>query len=81
MRQDVSKAPTYQKANSQTPIFTDVVSVTQYRPAYPEYPKISNQIQVAMESVMTGQQSPQEAQKAYDDAVKGIVGPDKTTTQ
>jgi multiple sugar transport system substrate-binding protein len=81
VRNDVSKAPTYQKANAQAPLFTDVVSVTQYRPAYPEYPKISNQIQVAMESVMTGQQSPQDAQKAYDDAVKGIVGSDKTTTQ
>jgi multiple sugar transport system substrate-binding protein len=81
VRNDVSKAPSYQKANSQTPIFTEVVGVTQYRPAYPEYPKISNQIQVAMESVMSGQQSPADAQKAYDDAVKGIVGPDKTTTQ
>jgi multiple sugar transport system substrate-binding protein len=81
VRSDVSKAPSYQKANSQTPIFTDVVSITQYRPAYPDYPKISNQIQVAMESVMTGQQSPEEAQKSYDDAVKGIVGADKTTTQ
>jgi multiple sugar transport system substrate-binding protein len=77
----VSKAPSYQKANSQTPIFTEVVGVTQYRPAYPEYPKISNQIQVAMESVMSGQQSPADAQKAYDDAVKSIVGPDKTTSQ
>ena len=81
VREDVSKSASYQKANSQTPVFTDVVSVTQYRPAYPEYPKISNQIQVAMESVMTGQQSPEDAQKAYDDAVKGIVGDDKTTTQ
>jgi multiple sugar transport system substrate-binding protein len=81
VRNDVSKAPSYQKANSQTPIFTEVVGVTQYRPAYPEYPKISNQIQVAMESVMSGQQSPADAQKAYDDAVKSIVGPDKTTTQ
>jgi len=30
---------------------------------------------------MSGQQSPVAAQKAYDDAVKGIVGADKTTTQ
>ena len=62
-------------------MFTDVVSVTKYRPAFPEYPKVSNQIQVAMESVMTGQATPEEAQKAYDEAVKGIVGNDKTTTQ
>ena len=81
VRGDVAKAASYQKANSETPVFTDVVSVTQYRPAYPEYPKISNQIQVAAESVMTGQQSPEQAQKAYDEAVKGIVGPDRTIAQ
>lgn len=81
VRKDVAADPTYLKANSKTPVFTDVVKVTQYRPAYPEYPQISNQIQVAMESVMTGQQTPKQAQQVYDEAVKGIVGPDKTTTQ
>jgi multiple sugar transport system substrate-binding protein len=81
VREDVSKTPDYLKANSKTPLFTQVVAVTKYRPAYPAYPQISNQIQVAMESVMTGQQSPADAQKAYDDAVKGIVGAGKTTTQ
>ena len=81
VRKDVATDPTYLEANSKTPVFTDVVKVTQYRPAYPEYPQISNQIQVAMESVMTGQQTPEQAQQAYDKAVKGIVGPDKTTTQ
>jgi hypothetical protein len=30
---------------------------------------------------MTGQQTPKQAQQVYDEAVKGIVGPDKTTTQ
>jgi multiple sugar transport system substrate-binding protein len=81
VRKDVAADPTYLEANSKTPVFTEVVAVTQYRPAYPEYPQISNQIQVAMEAVMTGQQTPKQAQKVYDDAVKGIVGPDKTTTQ
>jgi multiple sugar transport system substrate-binding protein len=81
VRTDVAEDPAYTKANSKYPVFTDVVSVTKYRPAYPEYPKISNQIQVAMEAVMTGQQSPEAAQKTYDEAVKGIVGDDKTTTQ
>jgi len=61
-------------------VFTDVVKVTQYRPAYPEYPQISNQIQVAMEAVMTGQQTPEQAQKVYDEAVKeSLAG--QTTTQ
>ena len=81
VRSDVAEDATYKQANAKYPVFTDVVSVTKYRPAFPEYPKVSNQIQVAMEAVMTGQATPQEAQKAYDEAVKGIVGDDKTTTQ
>lgn len=81
VRNDVAKDVTYTAANAKTPVFTDVVSITKYRPAYPEYPKISNQIQVAAESVMTGQETPEQAQKVYDEAVKGIVGNDKTTSQ
>lgn len=81
VRSDVAEDPAYKKANEKYPVFTDVVSVTKYRPAYPEYPKISNQIQVAAESVMTGQQTPEQAAKAYDEAVKGIVGEERTTTQ
>ena len=81
VRSDVAEDATYKEANAKYPVFTDLVSVTKYRPAYPEYPQISNQIQVATEAVMTGQQSPEQAQKAYDEAVKGIVGDNRTTTQ
>ncbi|WP_330216828.1 hypothetical protein [Leifsonia xyli] len=52
--------------------------MTKFRPATPDYPKISNGIQVAMESVMTGQSSSAEAAKVYDDTVVGIVGEGKT---
>jgi len=34
---------------------------------------------VAMEAVMTGQQSPEDAAAAYDEALTGIVGEDNTT--
>ena len=81
VRKDVAQDAAYKEANSRTPVFSEVVSVTKYRPAYPEYPQVSNQIQVAMESVMTGQSSPEDAAKAYDEAVKGIVGDDNTTTK
>jgi multiple sugar transport system substrate-binding protein len=74
VRKDVAADPSYQKANAKTPVFSEVVKVTKYRPAYAEYPRISNEIQVAMESVMAGQASPQDAARQYDDAVKGIVG-------
>jgi multiple sugar transport system substrate-binding protein len=81
VRKDVGADPKYTGAQPTVKFFTDLVPVTQYRPALPVYPKISNQITVAMEAVMTGQQTPDAAAKAYDQAVTGIVGKDKTTTQ
>ena len=53
---------------------------TNFRPATSDYSQISNAIQVAMESVMTGQQSPKEAAAAYDDAVVGVVGKENTVS-
>ena len=55
--------------------------MTKFRPATPDYPKISNGIQVAMESVMTGQATPAQAAKTYDDTVIGIVGKGKTESK
>ena len=52
--------------------------VTHFRPATTDYSRISNAITVAMESVMTGQQTPEEAAAAYDQALVGIVGEDGT---
>ncbi|MET0884947.1 MAG: ABC transporter substrate-binding protein, partial [Mycetocola sp.] len=49
-------------------------------PATSDYGKISNEITVAMEAVMTGQQSPADAAAAYDKAVVGIVGDENTTS-
>jgi len=80
VRKDVASDAAYKSSAKSTQFFTDLVSVTVYRPALPEYPKVSNEIITAMESVMTGQSSPDEAAKNYDEAVEGIVGKDKTTT-
>ncbi|GAA1448477.1 extracellular solute-binding protein [Leifsonia poae] len=81
VRKDVAADPAYAKANPTSEFFSSLVAVTKFRPATPDYSKISNGIQVAMESVMTGQQSPAEAAKAYDDTVVGIVGKDKTESE
>jgi multiple sugar transport system substrate-binding protein len=81
VRKDVASDAAYKSSSKSTQFFTDLVSVTVYRPALPEYPKVSNEIITAMEAVMTGQSSPDEAAKNYDQAVEGIVGKDKTTTQ
>jgi multiple sugar transport system substrate-binding protein len=81
VRKDVAADPAYTGANPTSAFFSSLVAVTKFRPATPDYSKISNGIQVAMESVMTGQQSPAEAAKAYDDTVIGIVGKDKTKAE
>jgi multiple sugar transport system substrate-binding protein len=81
VRKDVASDTTYKNSSESTQFFTDLVSVTVYRPAFAEYPKVSNEIITAMEAVMTGQSSPDDAAKNYDEAVESIVGKDKTTTQ
>jgi multiple sugar transport system substrate-binding protein len=74
VRKDVAADSAYQNTNPTTAFFTGLVPVTQYRPAYAEYPKVSDAIQVAMEAVITGQSSPADAMKAYTETLKGIVG-------
>lgn len=79
-RADVAADPSYVSSNPTMKFFTDLVQVTHFRPAYADYPHVSDAIQVAMESVMTGQQSPQQAMSAFTDQVKSAVGADKVTS-
>ncbi|MGA8112730.1 MAG: extracellular solute-binding protein [Actinocatenispora sp.] len=78
VRKDVAADPEYLKSSPATKFFTDLVKTTYYRPAYPEYPKISTAIQEQMEAVTTGSSTPAEASRDYDQAVKDIVS-NKTT--
>jgi multiple sugar transport system substrate-binding protein len=79
-RADVAADPAYLKSNPTLKFFTDLVQVTHFRPAYAEYPHVSDAIQVAMEAVMTGQMTPQQAAAAYNDQLKAAVGPDKVAS-
>lgn len=74
VRPDVASDPTYTAANPTNPFFAGLVSITTYRPAYAVYPRISNEIQVATESVITGTADPAAAAKTFDDQVKSIAG-------
>jgi multiple sugar transport system substrate-binding protein len=74
VRPDVAADPSYTQANPSNEFFASLVPITTYRPAYAVYPRISNEIQVATEAVMTGTSSVQDAAKAYDDQVKSIAG-------
>lgn len=74
VRGDVGADPAYLKGSPTIGFFTGLVPVTNYRPAFAAYAKVSDAIQVAMESVMTGQTSPADATKTYTDSLKAIVG-------
>jgi multiple sugar transport system substrate-binding protein len=74
VRKDVAADPKYLATNPTVGFFTNLVKVTHYRPAYPVYPQISDEIQVAMESVMTSQSSPTAAMSALTQQVSGIAG-------
>jgi multiple sugar transport system substrate-binding protein len=76
-RADVAAEPSYLASSPTLKFFTDLVSTTHFRPAYADYPHVSDAIQVAMEAVMTGQKSPADAMAAMTDQVKSSVGADK----
>jgi multiple sugar transport system substrate-binding protein len=77
-RQDIVTTPAYANVPGDA-FFTSLVAFSQFRPAFPAYPKISVQIDSAMQSVMQGK-SPAEAMAAYAQAVTSIVGASNTET-
>ncbi|SDQ07525.1 multiple sugar transport system substrate-binding protein [Curtobacterium sp. UNCCL20] len=80
VRKDVAEDPTYDASNPTFKFFSGLVEHTNFRPATSDYSQVSNAIQVAMESVMTGQQTPKQAAAAYDSSVTGVVGKKNTVS-
>jgi multiple sugar transport system substrate-binding protein len=74
VRSDVASQPSYTSTTPGVAFWTNLVKYTNYRPAYPVYPELSNAIQQATEGVMTGQQSPQQASAAYGQSLQQTVG-------
>ncbi|HLZ61603.1 MAG TPA: extracellular solute-binding protein [Ktedonosporobacter sp.] len=77
-RKDVADVPAYQ-ALPYYDYFNTVMTYSLFRPAFPAYPKISVQIDSAMQHVMSGQ-SPSDAMSAFAQAVTGIAGADNVET-
>jgi len=77
-RKDIVTTPAYANVPGNA-FFTSLVAFSQFRPAFPAYPKISVEIDQAMQSVMQGK-SPAEAMAAYSQAVTSIVGASNTET-
>ncbi|WP_460361509.1 extracellular solute-binding protein [Actinotalea caeni] len=76
IREDVATHEDYVDYSPSVGFFTDLVPHATYRPAYAPYPQVSAAIQAAMETVMTGQGTVEEAQATYDEDVVAIVGED-----
>lgn len=74
-RKDVVDVPEYRNLPL-SEFFTGLVGFTQFRPGFPAYPKISVEIDRAMQQVMQGQSS-DAAMSAYTQAVTGIAGADR----
>src|SRR5690348_9715544 len=72
-RQDIVNVPAYHNAPL-SDFYTSLVSFSQFRPAFVEYPKISLQIDNAMQQVMSGQ-SPSSVVSNFSQAVTSIAGP------
>lgn len=74
VRSDVAAEPDYLAANPFVKDVSELVSITHYRPATADYPRISAAVQVATEAVITGTLSPQEAAGQYDKTIRDQVG-------
>ncbi|WP_399216917.1 extracellular solute-binding protein [Streptomyces sp. SAJ15] len=73
VRRDVAEDPAYLRSMPGVDFFTDLVDVTRYRPALPVYPQVSAAIGEAMEAVTTGDASPREAARAYDEELASLT--------
>jgi multiple sugar transport system substrate-binding protein len=80
-RSDVADDPAYKSNDPFTPFFTDLVKYTHFRPAFAQYPKVSDAIQTAMEAVMTNQSSVSDALSQFADNVKSEVGDSSTMSK
>jgi len=71
-RKDILTIPAYQNLPGNS-FFSSLVAFSQFRPAFPAYPKISVQVDSAMQHVMQGQ-SPADAMSSFNQSVVSIVG-------
>jgi multiple sugar transport system substrate-binding protein len=77
-RKDAASLPAYQ-ALPYYDYFGNLMTFSQFRPAFPAYPKISTQIDSAMQSVMQGHSS-SDAMASFAQNVTTIAGADNVET-
>ncbi|WP_257210387.1 extracellular solute-binding protein [Actinomyces ruminis] len=78
VRKDVAESEDYLSYNPSFEFFSSLVQYTHFRPTTPDYSQISGNIQVACESVVTDDATPEQAAATYDSGLVAIVGEDGT---
>jgi multiple sugar transport system substrate-binding protein len=73
-RADVAATPAYKNANASVSAFSSYVPFTHFRPAFTDYPKLSNEIQLITGQIMTGQVTPAQGATAYNKYLVSLVG-------
>lgn len=79
VRTDVAEAPEYQDMNPFAAEVTEVLDVSNYRPATADFAEIDTAVLTATQEVVAGGKSPEEAAATYDETLKRIVGEDNVT--
>ncbi|WEB40340.1 extracellular solute-binding protein [Streptomyces yunnanensis] len=74
VRKDVAADPRYLTSVPGIGFFTQLVAVSRYRPALPEYPQVAAAIGEATEAVTAGDATPEQAAARYDDTVRSLTG-------
>jgi multiple sugar transport system substrate-binding protein len=75
VREDVAADPGYAGSNSYRSAMSKYIEFTNFRPVNEVYPKVSQQIALAVENVVTGKASAAKAADTYAAQVKRIAGP------
>ncbi|MBE6481168.1 MAG: extracellular solute-binding protein [Actinomyces ruminicola] len=78
VRKDVAESEDYLSYNPSFEFFSSLVQYTHFRPTTPDYSQISGNIQIACESVVTDDATPEQAAATYDSGLISIVGEDGT---
>jgi len=77
-RSDISGDSAYTAANPSSAIFSSFVPFTHFRPAFANYPKLSDEIQLITGQIMTGQITPAAGVAAYNKYLVSVVGKSNT---
>ena len=75
-RRDVAKNEEYRTYSPTVGFFTDIFEAAYYRPAFAVYPEVSSALQDAMDTVMVGDKTPEQAAAWYDTKLTELVGKD-----